>query len=508
MEVVLQCPHDLPDGSILSIKSGGSRRQAPASALQKGVLKFPSFPSHAEQLKVEVLRPFASTSLVFNHHVEDYCLRADGPDGKPLSIALQVRSQQAGSRRSGSRRTSEGDARDDKAPQLGKLSGAGCQVDDPSLQCDATISAKQYMEAHGLLEYLQELLQACLEEKPRDPYEFMWLQLGHCISRKLLQGAPGAACKGPSLEELKDKLRESLVGASIAMSALDSAVKEADIVEATTPTTAERPAQDSGCHEALSEGMASGPSEQRDTLRADSSDLVCATPTAAPAGPSLTASALALANAACGSSSGRGASCGGSGRLLPREDTTRLGLSSDLGLRPQLSPRERAALSGQPWQPSTWSHAGVPQASSPPQLAAGPHSAPPRTACQLPRSTPDVVAANCPGGRLCSAATTGSPQRGSLLPWRFSQDAAAIDALRLQMRSLLEAVDTPSCTASRCRADDQMGEDVTPEEQTRQFKEGLREALERAANTGDIVACLESCLSGRHPADHAAAGLQ
>eukprot|EP00931_Biecheleriopsis_adriatica_P039816 TRINITY_DN2276_c0_g1_i1.p1 TRINITY_DN2276_c0_g1~~TRINITY_DN2276_c0_g1_i1.p1 ORF type:complete len:968 (+),score=272.70 TRINITY_DN2276_c0_g1_i1:383-2905(+) len=43
---------------------------------------------------------------------------------------------------------------------------------------DAAASAKDYLEAHGLLRYVQSMLHAVIQVKPKDPYAFMMEQLG------------------------------------------------------------------------------------------------------------------------------------------------------------------------------------------------------------------------------------------------------------------------------------------------------------------------------------------
>ncbi|CAJ1361329.1 unnamed protein product [Effrenium voratum] len=42
---------------------------------------------------------------------------------------------------------------------------------------DAALNAKEYLEQHAVLQYLQGLLEALVQDKPEDPYGYMWQQL-------------------------------------------------------------------------------------------------------------------------------------------------------------------------------------------------------------------------------------------------------------------------------------------------------------------------------------------
>lgn len=49
------------------------------------------------------------------------------------------------------------------------------EVPVESVSKDAASSAKDYLEQHGLLKYVQSLLHAVIQVKPTDPYAYMIL---------------------------------------------------------------------------------------------------------------------------------------------------------------------------------------------------------------------------------------------------------------------------------------------------------------------------------------------
>ena len=51
------------------------------------------------------------------------------------------------------------------------------EVPVESVSKDAASSAKDYLEQHGLLKYVQSLLHAVIQVKPTDPYAYMILAL-------------------------------------------------------------------------------------------------------------------------------------------------------------------------------------------------------------------------------------------------------------------------------------------------------------------------------------------
>jgi len=47
---------------------------------------------------------------------------------------------------------------------------------------DSAAAARQYLETHGLLRYVQAMLHAIIQERPDEPFTFMWNQLGAAVS--------------------------------------------------------------------------------------------------------------------------------------------------------------------------------------------------------------------------------------------------------------------------------------------------------------------------------------
>eukprot|EP00401_Gymnodinium_catenatum_P008455 CAMPEP_0117564204 /NCGR_PEP_ID=MMETSP0784-20121206/55907_1 /TAXON_ID=39447 /ORGANISM="" /LENGTH=294 /DNA_ID=CAMNT_0005361909 /DNA_START=86 /DNA_END=966 /DNA_ORIENTATION=- len=171
MEVVLADMGGLPEDSVISIRVGGTRRQAPASALGTSTLRFPTPTTTCEPLKVDVLQPVVSHRLVVHPGVENYRLDSGSIHGHPVAFSLRVRGEGALSDSSCNTEASKAQAPRNSA------------FDTALKYTEATASARQYLEGHRLLEYLQGLLTAVVHEKPVDPYRFFWDQLGAFLAK-------------------------------------------------------------------------------------------------------------------------------------------------------------------------------------------------------------------------------------------------------------------------------------------------------------------------------------
>jgi len=172
--------HGLPEDAIVSIRFGTTRRQAPLESVSTNPLKFPSsLESVCEPLKIDVLKPIATTRLVVHPHEDQYTIGFDPPaqsalqtlspdDGDEIQedmyIGLNIKPTTSGS-----------NERPDGSVRPGSAMPVKFQ--------DAAASAKDYLEQHGLLRYVQSMLHAVIQVKPKDPYAFMMEQLGASKSK-------------------------------------------------------------------------------------------------------------------------------------------------------------------------------------------------------------------------------------------------------------------------------------------------------------------------------------
>lgn len=161
MEVVVTDSDGLQDDFIISIRSGTTRRQAPLDTARTRALKFPStLESCCEPLKIDVLQTIASTRLVLHPREAAYKVRLDGDDRQgPLGLALQV---------------TDSDGCRHKGLAAEKLV---TRPETPLKHHETAASAREYLESQGLLKYIQSLLHAVIQVRPKDPYKFMMTQL-------------------------------------------------------------------------------------------------------------------------------------------------------------------------------------------------------------------------------------------------------------------------------------------------------------------------------------------
>lgn len=152
MELLVTDTQGIPEDSILSVRAGATRRQAPATPAQP--FKFPTGPDEANPFKVDVLAPIGGARLILKPGEERYTipiqnegeegsLRADGP----MSITLAVKEN------------TESD---------GKRTGVS-----PAKRHTQASAARTYLDEHNLVEFAQSLLQSVIKEKPEHPYTFM-----------------------------------------------------------------------------------------------------------------------------------------------------------------------------------------------------------------------------------------------------------------------------------------------------------------------------------------------
>lgn len=151
----------LPEGSVISIRAGGTRRQAPVSSLREHALKFPQYLDNSEPLKIDVLQLVASQRLVVRPKEECYRLKLDSKQGQPINMQMNI--------------TWAGAAHIDGLTAVKDVAGGG---DAPVKFHETASGAKEYLEAHSLLPYIQGLLHAVIQSKPENPFRFMWEQLG------------------------------------------------------------------------------------------------------------------------------------------------------------------------------------------------------------------------------------------------------------------------------------------------------------------------------------------
>mmetsp|Transcript_43989 Transcript_43989/g.87270 ORF Transcript_43989/g.87270 Transcript_43989/m.87270 type:complete len:547 (+) Transcript_43989:76-1716(+) len=183
MQVTVDASNGVPEGHVVSIRVGDVRRQAPLKKLKNHALSFPCALDTAaeEPMKIEVFSPEAADLVVLRPGSASYKVPlssvssnlASGPTsttepvvGKPMTLDIHFGKVGSLPPRSESR--------------LGS-SGTGGQCADASTSTEtyeaAVTSARQYLETHKLLQYMQGMLKAVVEKQPEDPFSYMMTRM-------------------------------------------------------------------------------------------------------------------------------------------------------------------------------------------------------------------------------------------------------------------------------------------------------------------------------------------
>ncbi|CAJ1436210.1 unnamed protein product [Effrenium voratum] len=132
----------LPEGSILSVRSGPTRRQSalPCSAPFR-------LPPGPWPLRIDVLGLLGKTTVHTLAGEDSFKLPLEGKDGRHMSVTFQI----GGSR-----------------PKAGREEDIS-----PAKRRDAEADARAYLDKHRLHEFMHGLFELLLRERPEDPYGFM-----------------------------------------------------------------------------------------------------------------------------------------------------------------------------------------------------------------------------------------------------------------------------------------------------------------------------------------------
>eukprot|EP00930_Biecheleria_cincta_P002130 TRINITY_DN103174_c0_g1_i1.p1 TRINITY_DN103174_c0_g1~~TRINITY_DN103174_c0_g1_i1.p1 ORF type:complete len:669 (+),score=104.80 TRINITY_DN103174_c0_g1_i1:40-2007(+) len=154
----------LPEGSILSVRSGPTRRQSPLPCPAPF-----SLPGGPWPLRIDVLGLLGKTAPSVNlTPVGEDCLvklPLEGKGGRKMSVTLQVHDTTPGAVRPKTTpdmiRRGQSDA-DAAGASTSSLKRRGAEAD-----------ARAYLDKHRLHEFMHGLFELLLRERPEDPYKFM-----------------------------------------------------------------------------------------------------------------------------------------------------------------------------------------------------------------------------------------------------------------------------------------------------------------------------------------------
>jgi len=157
----------LPEGSILSVRSGPTRRQSPLPCLAPFRLPAGPWP-----IRIDVLALLGKSqhgASITKPSAEGCCrVPLEARDGRTMSVTLQVYDMKGGY------------VRPKTAPNLN-----GQDLEEPEAEADAMpnsmatrrrdteAEARSYLDRHRLHEFMHALFEMLLRERPEDPYAFI-----------------------------------------------------------------------------------------------------------------------------------------------------------------------------------------------------------------------------------------------------------------------------------------------------------------------------------------------
>jgi len=166
MEVSIFEAVGLPEGTILSVRAGSTRRQAPMPL--QGPLRFPNLPFNAKQFKVDVMQTLGSSKVDINANkeLESYTVGVDIGNGQHARVGFTVREQPSlcGKRAYELKQVDKNPDGIMEEPQPAQL---------PPEKAQAALDSRAYAREHNIPNLVQEMLQHVLREKPDDPFMVM-----------------------------------------------------------------------------------------------------------------------------------------------------------------------------------------------------------------------------------------------------------------------------------------------------------------------------------------------
>jgi len=157
MEVSIADTGGLPEGYLLSVRAGSTRRQAPLPLTEP--LRFPHLPFNARNFKVDVLKVLGNAKLDIEaqKEVESYTLNIDvGDNVGRVAMGLTVREDPT----LAGKRTAE-------------LKQANTRLEDSGEMGKAVQDTRDYAKEHNIPNVVQEMLQRVLRERPAAPFSAM-----------------------------------------------------------------------------------------------------------------------------------------------------------------------------------------------------------------------------------------------------------------------------------------------------------------------------------------------
>lgn len=190
MEVSVYDTSGIPEGCLLSVRAGNTRRQAPVPLVEP--LRFPNLPFNAKQFKVDVLKLLGNARLNIEatQEVESYTLCMDVGDniGK-VTVGLTVREEPSlCGKRAAELKAFDHHVQSPASPSIQESPATQSACPSPPGTSDEMLKAVQdtrdYAKEHNIPNLVQEMLQNVLRERPAAPYSAMAAYLNRLASER------------------------------------------------------------------------------------------------------------------------------------------------------------------------------------------------------------------------------------------------------------------------------------------------------------------------------------
>lgn len=176
MEVSVFDTTGLPEGCLLSIRAGSTRRQAPIPLAEP--LRFPNLPFNAKQFKIDVMSTLGSARLDINavKESESYSVPLELEGGTTAKVGITIREDPSlcGKRSFELKQVDKNLRTEPTAANAESPRPATTQSTPQSPEkAKATRDTREYAKDHNIPNLVQEMLQYVLRERPDAPYSVM-----------------------------------------------------------------------------------------------------------------------------------------------------------------------------------------------------------------------------------------------------------------------------------------------------------------------------------------------
>lgn len=178
MEVSVLDADGLPGGSLLSVRAGNTRRQAPVPLYEP--LRFPTSPLTARNLKVDILQTLGTARLDLDGRGESkpYTVAIDMGFGERARVNLAIREDPrlCGKRAAELRmmeRAAASAARSEVSADADETASGYSYAHSHAAAAEKRTPSSEYARQHNIPESVKEMLQYVLRERPDAPFSCM-----------------------------------------------------------------------------------------------------------------------------------------------------------------------------------------------------------------------------------------------------------------------------------------------------------------------------------------------